>query len=442
MGRATAIVARAAADAPAQRTEFVYDEVGNVIEITDPLGGVTTQRFDAVNRRVERLLPNGVVSTWGYDERDRVIAVTHRGPDGEVLRSVAYERASGGEPTRITHEDGSSVELGYDDAFRLASEAYFDASGILLETVTYEHDAAGNRTRRVDGAGVEDYVYGVGYRLVGTSGPGGETSFGFDADGRVVSLTRNGAERQLTYSAFDQLSSLREGGEEVASYGYDALYRQTRTASGGTTRHVLVAPVVGDALESPLLISDGSGELLGAFVHVDGVPLMRVGPDGPVYYLADAMGSVIGLADEAGERVAALRYDGFGNALLEDGAAAALTAELGGDFRFHGGWLDSATGLYRFRARYYDPRTGRFLSRDPADISIRLPETMNGYPYGFSNPHVYKDPTGLFTVSEVNVTVSVDNVLQAIKGNVSRYAIDEGKQAVAEIVVDFLTSLL
>ncbi len=38
---------------------------------------------------------------------------------------------------------------------------------------------------------------------------------------------------------------------------------------------------------------------------------------------------------------------------------------------------DPETGLYYYRARYYDPSTGRFLSEDPARFSA----AENLYPY-------------------------------------------------------------
>ena len=49
------------------------------------------------------------------------------------------------------------------------------------------------------------------------------------------------------------------------------------------------------------------------------------------------------------------------------------------------------TGLYYYRARYYDPATGRFLSEDP----IRFHAGFNFYQYVGSSPLNSDDPTGL-----------------------------------------------
>lgn len=53
----------------------------------------------------------------------------------------------------------------------------------------------------------------------------------------------------------------------------------------------------------------------------------------------------------------------------------AADAGPSGDFRFHGEWLETTTGLYHLRARDYDPATGRFLTRDPEPADLSRPET-------------------------------------------------------------------
>jgi RHS repeat-associated protein len=54
-----------------------------------------------------------------------------------------------------------------------------------------------------------------------------------------------------------------------------------------------------------------------------------------------------------------------------------------------------STGLQYLRARYYDPSTGRFLSRDPLVGQLGLPQTQNRYPYVMGNPVSRLDPLGL-----------------------------------------------
>ena len=64
--------------------------------------------------------------------------------------------------------------------------------------------------------------------------------------------------------------------------------------------------------------------------------------------------------------------------------------------------MEADTGFYYARARDYDPQSGSFLSRDPAEGATTAPESYHAYNFADSNPLVYKDPTGEFTVLEVS----------------------------------------
>lgn len=54
--------------------------------------------------------------------------------------------------------------------------------------------------------------------------------------------------------------------------------------------------------------------------------------------------------------------------------------------------------MYFLRARYYDPKTGRFISRDPVKGPLAQPQTLNPYSYAINNPIIYSDPSGLWYV--------------------------------------------
>jgi RHS repeat-associated protein len=57
------------------------------------------------------------------------------------------------------------------------------------------------------------------------------------------------------------------------------------------------------------------------------------------------------------------------------------------------------TGIYQMRARYYDPQTIRFLSRDPFGPNLIEPKSINPYAYAAQNPLSFIDPTGLYWVN-------------------------------------------
>jgi len=61
---------------------------------------------------------------------------------------------------------------------------------------------------------------------------------------------------------------------------------------------------------------------------------------------------------------------------------------------YRGEQYDSNLGLYYLRARYYNPATGRFMSRDPNAGLITIPITLHKYIYAGDNPISWKDPSG------------------------------------------------
>ncbi len=95
------------------------------------------------------------------------------------------------------------------------------------------------------------------------------------------------------------------------------------------------------------------------------------------WYLTDKLGSVRDLVSSSGTELDHIVYDSFGNIVSESNAAN------GDRFKFTGQEYDSITGQYYYRARYYNPATGRFDIQDPKGFSAHDP---NLYRYVGNNP--------------------------------------------------------
>jgi RHS repeat-associated protein len=102
------------------------------------------------------------------------------------------------------------------------------------------------------------------------------------------------------------------------------------------------------------------------------------------YYEADGLGSITSMSNSSGQLTQTYTYDSFGG-------ITASTGSLVNPFRFTGREFDSETGLYFYRARYYDPAAGRFLSEDP----IEFRGGVNFYRYVSNGPTNLTDPLGL-----------------------------------------------
>ena len=141
---------------------------------------------------------------------------------------------------------------------------------------------------------------------------------------------------------------------------------------------------------------DENGNIIARYVQNPNVldePISIETSTGTFYYLFDGLGSVTGLTDSGGNLVATYKYDAFGNIVSETGDA---TLNAINPYRFTSRVYDKESGLYYYRARYYDSSVGRFISKDPLRSELR--EGKNLYVYVGNNPVNYKDPRGTWCI--------------------------------------------
>ncbi len=136
------------------------------------------------------------------------------------------------------------------------------------------------------------------------------------------------------------------------------------------------------------LDSAGSGQPTGTFtsgtltsqtVYGPGTdnPLAQTTSSGTYYPHADGTDSVTSVTD-ATQLQSSYRYDPYG-------VSTEAAGPVSSPYRYAGAAYDVGSGLTYDRARYYDPSTGRFLSKDPAG---------GGYAYAGDNPVNGRDPSG------------------------------------------------
>jgi RHS repeat-associated protein len=401
--------------------------------VTDSKNRVTTMTYDVVNRMATKTLPNGVKTVYSYDDLDRIINLTYTKANGTVLVSETYTRNAGGEPSKVLREDGSYTLYEYDAALRLSKEVVYNPAGGLVESIEYSYDLDGKRTKKVDAAGTHNYNYNANGQLANV----GQDGYVYDADGRLQQFNRDGKTVVLSHDSIDHLTQVSVNGVNT-QYLYDAQGNRIGEVSGGNTKNYLVAPNLGNGLESTDLVTDGNGNVVSDYVYGGGNIIARLDANGePIYYLTDSMGSVIGLVDGNGDRVSRIIYDGFGEVKSGDDGTS-----LGGDFRFQGQWLETESGLYYMRARDYDAKTGLFLSRDAVDVQQQGVESFNPYQFAYNNPLIYSDPTGLISLGELNAADAIDRILNSIQQRSYSYFIDKAKGVVGDVIKGSLEGIL
>ena len=107
------------------------------------------------------------------------------------------------------------------------------------------------------------------------------------------------------------------------------------------------------------------------------------------WYQCDHLGTPQELTDPNGQIVWSAQYKAWGE-IKEQCSEWAQREGLTNPIRFQGQYHDHETGLHYNRYRYYDPRVGRFISKDP----ISYAGGLNLYAYA-PNPVEWVDPNGL-----------------------------------------------
>ncbi len=108
----------------------------------------------------------------------------------------------------------------------------------------------------------------------------------------------------------------------------------------------------------------------------------------PLVYHSDGLGSVRALTDSAGSVVQTYQYDEYGVVTSSSGSATQ-------PFGYTGEQRDGETGFMYVRARYYDPASGRFVTKDPLAGTVGSPLNLHRYAYSKNNPIMLADHAGL-----------------------------------------------
>ncbi|EKA5638026.1 RHS domain-containing protein [Vibrio navarrensis] len=250
--------------------------------------------------------------------------------------------------------------------------------------IEYEYDALGQLTR-AKSVYVEEK-----YHFDGFGHPQGQASqrlgdrllehqgwrFQYDAHGNQIKAEGQGQEQSRRFNALNQLVEVQVD-DQLAYYEYDALGRRSRKVTEAGVTEFLWQ-------ESQLIGEYHQGRYRWYFYQPEShIPSMLV-QDGQCYfYQCDHLGTPLRLVTSQGEIVWQAHYETWGTAHIE-------IEQVTNPLRFQGQYYDAETGLHYNLARYYDPRTGRFIQPDP----IGLLGGLNHYQYA-PNPVMWVDPTGL-----------------------------------------------
>ena len=289
------------------------------------------------------------------------------------INQADYVYNNVGNRTSLTDKRGAQA-FGYDNLDRLTSASH----PLLATPQAFAYDPVGNRT-------TGGSVVNAGNQLTADANYG----YHYDDNGNLTRKTSlaTGNYTQYTYDAENRLTTVKEFAAGTSTpaftstYRYDGLGRRIeKVANGQTTRYIYDG-------EDILLEYDGANVLQARYTHGPGIdePIAVTKGGATFFYHQDGLGSVTDLTDSTGATVKSYSYDAYGTILESPGT-------IDQPYTYTGREFDVESGLYYYRARHYDPTTGRFLQEDPIGFAGG---DVNLYRYVRNSPINLADPSGL-----------------------------------------------
>jgi RHS repeat-associated protein len=381
-------------DSESRETRYEYDSLKQLAAVVLPDGARISFDYDIKGRLRFTHYPNGITGSREYDAAGRITAIRYQDRNKKTVAGWAYRYDAAGNLAEQKDYLGQTTHFRYDPTGQVTEDRRPD------QTIRYGYGPGGNRTRSEENGTVTTYRYDVADRLIQR----GPEKLTYDKKGRLIARRSTDGITQYEYDASDRLVKVTTPDGETTSYGYtpsgERVWKKDRE---GLTHYIY------DDLDLIQEIGEG-GSTKATYIHGPGLdqPLAMIRKGRTYYYHADRLGSIRHLTDDRGAISARYDYDAFGNLRTRN-------ALVPNPFTFTAREFDTSTGLYYYRARYYDSTLGRFLTPDPIAAELDQPLEQNPYLYAMNNPVRFTDPLGLRKYGTARPT-SGESLLTNLKG--------------------------
>lgn len=407
------IITISVAGQPTKTVEYVTDPSTGRLQTINSAAGSFGIKYDVFSRRKTLAFPNDVVGTYSYHpDMDWLAGInyTHQEAGPNVL-NISYPQYDKVGNQNLRVEDGAATGFKYDDLYQVTQAK----TGPAEENFSW--DEVGNRRSGPTVKELLDQTYS--HDDANQMLQGRKYTYAYDDFGNQTYRYINPQKTKYWKQTWDvenrlTRAELIKDGQTVrtVSFKYDAFGRRIEKRVEGLAPQVpvpLTTTYVYDGEDIVFtLVSDGTTTTATHYVHGPGIdePLAMVRNGQSYYYHADGLGSVVALTDSARAVVQRYKYDTFGMlTFVQD-------SEFGDAYGYTGREWDRELGLYYYRARYYDPVEGRFVSKDPIGIGgniynktsrVKLSQYLEAIisPYGYTenDPVNRLDPYGLSSLS-------------------------------------------
>ncbi len=361
---------------------YTYDSLDRLSTVTDS-NGTTEYSYDAVGNIIQLSYPNGIAQHYRYDDLDRLLGIEVLNSGGQLLETIEYTLNADGMREQAVEMSGRVSTWSYDDLYRLLNETIIDPDNGNY-SASYQYDLVGNReTGTVNGI-TTHYTYDRNDRQL-SAGP---TLFSYDAAGNLLSESAGSVVKSYSYNSKQQLSSMSDVNGTV-DFAYDVSgNRHLKVTGGVSTEYIVDSNRAFDQVVAE--IENGSPTAL--FTYGEDLVSQMLSTD-TSYYVYDGLGSTRALVDSTGSISDTYTYSAFGETLSESGTTDNA-------YLYAGELYDSDLGQYYLRARYYDAVQGRFTQMDRWPGNPDEPMSLHKYSYTHNSPLNGVDPSGYMTLVE------------------------------------------
>ena len=395
------------------RLMFRYDRDKNLVsKMNTIINKEIKYNYDVFGRLIELLVPDNHKITYTYDSDDNLISITD--PDKKVF-NLSYTIA--GNKSVINYPNGIKQIFYYNNNTGNPEKIILkNKSGSTVRKITYQYDDSGNVVRKSDSEFKPAvYKYDKNDSLVYEKNPNGKTAaYELDKNKNIIRKTLNNSYIAYKYNSNNQLTQAGNSNFEYDSKGntvrsfsiaednkfeYNTDNRMS-SVGGGITKdktEYVYGPTGNRLTKSDNnnktfylydginVIAEYNDKLIQSCYYIyssaSDNPLMVNSKGTNYYFHQDVQGNIIAVTDEKGSQISIYTYEAYGSPIIKK-------EDFKSPYLFTGRRYDRNTGLYYYRMRYYDPKTARFLSKDPIF-------STNLYLYCNSNPVNYTDPLGL-----------------------------------------------
>jgi RHS repeat-associated protein len=375
---------------------FTYDADNRITQITDSNGRTISYQYDAAGNRTAMTRPDGQTIAYTYDFNNLLIQIA------TDLGAYTFGYDANNRRTTRTLPNGTTAAYSYDQDSRHTG-IQTTKGATTIDSVIYTYDNAGNRITKAQSPVNYNYTYDTIYRLTqATPSSGSQETYTYDQVGNRLTKAPDtppsiNETTQYSYDDENRLTGVqvtRNNKIKQLSFTYDPFGRRISKT--------IVQDQIGTDCQSPnvcprtisyvydgqniIMEYDQSGNIIAKYTHGPNIdePLAVQQSANTYYYHADGLGSITGLSNSSGSIVQTYSYDSFGN--------MTATGNIRQPFTYTGREYDHATEMYFYRARYYDPKVGRFVTKDPIGFDGG---DVNLYAYVSNDPINWIDPDGL-----------------------------------------------